>query len=334
MKTRIYLLILSIISVSCVASSDTGDHVHISLIADVKNLDISSKAGSVYPVAASPFEAISSSSPLEAKVLFSFNKSQFPDNPQEPYFIPCHTKVTFKDHNLTFVDYYPNGASIPQQLKYPTDGTDRTVYCAGFYPADGWTFENGSASYEIDGIKDVMFADVISGDWNTQLPVQNYRHMQSWVKVLASANTIEAATNWGSVTKISIETEKGFTITYPGASDASSTIAYSDGDLKYLDLFENTDGVPLSITFSEIGSAFLIPPASCELTVKVCTTVFPEGKYAKVKLYDLDNTLITDRSRTIGKLFVLNLNFTNLSVIEGVCTLNYWNDQDGDLYLQ
>jgi hypothetical protein len=68
--------------------------------------------------------------------------------------------------------------------------------------------------------------------------------------------------------------------------------------------------------------------------MKVHTETFPEGKDVKVLLYDLNNTLIQAKNETIGKLFVLNLNFTNLDVIEGVCTLNYWNDQDDDLYLQ
>ena len=68
--------------------------------------------------------------------------------------------------------------------------------------------------------------------------------------------------------------------------------------------------------------------------MKVYTETFPEGKDVKVLLYDLNSTLIQAKNETIGKLFVLNLNFTNLDVIEGVCTLNYWNYQDDDLYLE
>lgn len=35
-----------------------------------------------------------------------------------------------------------------------------------------------------------------------------------------------------------------------------------------------------------------------------------------------------------GKLFILSLYFTPFNIIEGTCTLNYWNDQNEDLYLQ
>ena len=49
---------------------------------------------------------------------------------------------------------------------------------------------------------------------------------------------------------------------------------------------------------------------------------------------DLDYEPLTSLSEAAGKLFIISLYFSPFNVIEGTCTLNYWNDQNEDLYMK
>ena len=358
MDTRkIFVTLISALALSsCVSKADPDNLNYIGFSASVGKLQVKSegtKETLVQPATAAPFESISSTSPLNAKLLFSFYPGDYVVNASDElynkYFgecsIPCHTDVSFSSADYEFIKKdgrnltYPSGASVP-------------VYCAGLYPQQGWTISNKStegdnpvvytqAVHAVDGTTDIMYSEVIAGSWTVPFTSQNYKHLQAWVKVLVSANTNDAASKWGNITKITIQSESNVNVLYGQGSGGACDIKYThtvEGDEQiYTDLlvYSNpTTGFPLNITTSQLGSVFVVPPADCILDLVVYTTVFHEGKHVKVKLYDLDNNLIQSRKETIGKLFVLNLNFTNIDVIEGVCTLNYWNDQDDDLYLQ
>jgi hypothetical protein len=52
-------------------------------------------------------------------------------------------------------------------------------------------------------------------------------------------------------------------------------------------------------------------------------------------LKEEDNvTMIESAEYAVGKLFVINLRFNDIAVVEGVCTLKQWEDQSSDIYLK
>ena len=63
------------------------------------------------------------------------------------------------------------------------------------------------------------------------------------------------------------------------------------------------------------------------------TTEFGGEKTIDISLSDLDYVEISDPAETVGKLYILRLYFNPFNIIEGTCTLNYWNGQNDDLYL-
>ena len=299
--------------------------------------------GGVESKAADPFEGITSNKNLKAKVLFSFESGKYINAATYPWYIPSHTEVEYSGSDLTFIKYKENNVIYPTSTDI-AQGHSETVYSVGLYPAtDDWTFEEDgtSASHPIDGSADIMFADQISGTWADPFTVQEYSHLQTWIRVLASANTIDAGAQWGKIQKVTIKSSKSIAITFP-EENATSTVRYSDTltDIVVYDKdkdtdSENPDGRSLSITTSPIGEVFVSPQTT--LTVTVYTTTFPEGKTVEIKLHDISNKEIPESAiseKVTGHLFVLNLNFNPLSIIEGTCTLQYWNDQDEDIYLE
>ena len=313
----------------------------IAIAADVNSLGVEVKSAAV------PFEEISKSTPLNARLMCSFTPGVYMNDPQEPWLIPCHTNVTFESGDLTFVKYAKD-QNVNLNLTYPTpadasedenDEITENVYCVGMYPNSGWSVaaDGKSATHPINGSDDLMFADQVVGTWDKHFPAQKYAHLQTWVTILVSANTIDAAVQWGKIKEVTIKSADAVTINYPTTANGKSTIDYPG--TKQIEVFSSNTGQDLNITTFEIGSVFMVPAVyqknGLTLSVTVKTTTFPEGKTVEgIKLLNENNVQITDISEIIGKVFVINLNFNPLSIIEGVCTLHYWNDQDEDIYLQ
>ena len=327
--------------ISCSDSLSPERSGQIAISADVNSLGIEVKSAAV------PFEGISKSTPLSARLMCSFTPGVYMHNPQEPWFIPCHTDVTFESSDLTFVKYAKD-ENVNLNLTYPTpadaaedeqDEITENVYCVGMYPKSGWSVaaDGKSATHPINGSDDLMFADQVVGTWDRQFPAQKYTHLQTWITVLVSANTIDAAAQWGKIKAVSIESAEAVTVSFPSTASGTSTVTYPG--VKDIEIYSSNTGQDLNITTFEIGSVFMVPVISAEnglsLTVNVKTSVFPEGKTVTgIRLFNEDNEPITRMSDIVGKVFVINLNFNPLSIIEGVCTLHYWNDQDEDIYLQ
>lgn len=330
MRNTTYILSLTAIFLflSCTQSINIDRRNEFALSAVVGELGVEVKSS------AAPFKGLSSDTPLKAQLLCSFEKGKYTNAPVDPWYVPCFTDVSFDSEDITFIKY--NSFS----LTYPTPGDkigDETgnIYCIGLYDGNNneWTITETSATHIIDGSVDLMFADQIASSWNsTSTPVQNYTHLQTWIKILASANTNDVATQWGKITKVTIKSSESVTISFPSGNSNKSDISYSQPRQDII-VYEDPEGKDLSITTSEIGSVFISPSTS--LSVTVHTETFPGGKTLdNIKLYNLQNQEIKDIDKIRGYLFVLNLNFTPLSIIEGICTLNYWNDQDEDIYLE
>lgn len=329
MRGKIIILLAVTLACSC-SKWMKGDEATIKVSAVIRDMSVSTKAQ------ADPFKGTypTEDNILESKVLFSYDCSAFPanDSPSAPHYIPSHTGISFSSSNLfpatiekESVEYsltYP----IPSDTQY---GIEPTVHCAGLSPFEGWTFESDgkSATHPINGTDDIMFADVKSGEWDRTIPSLEFAHIQTWLKISACATTAEAARTWGKITSLKVKTKTAAKITFPTTEGGTSTIEYIDeGWIEGIQ--ESKD---INITSSEFCSVFTSPQTTCEIIVY--TDKYPEGRTVSIPLKDLNNEIIDDASETKGKLFVISLYFSPFKIINGVCTLDYWNDQDENLYL-
>ena len=314
-----YIILLALIA-SCERIGNAGTEC-IGVSAGIGELVSTTRAAAV------PFRgtAPSEDNVLESAVWFSTDKTKFLHNPVSPTYLPAHTEITFESSAITYADYTPAGSDTPYSLTYPVDNTP--VYCVGFHPADGWNCTDGvNVSHAVNGSHDIMFAEQIEGTWDEHFQTLNYRHLLTWVKVSVCAMTMETARQWGNVTNVTIKTKSNLNV---DLSKASDKVTYG-GEDQYLTVYNNADGMDLSLTSKEVGSVFCTPATEYEVTIKTKNSA---QKTLTVKLSDLDYTEITSPDQAVGKLFILSLYFNPFNIIEGTCTLNYWNDQNEDLYM-
>lgn len=329
MRKTTYILLLLLLT-SCDRVGDTCAD-HIGLKASIGLLD--SKSHATRAAVARPFEgtAPTPGNPLHAGVWFSLDRHKFIHEPAGSTYLPCHTEMTFTSDAATYADYTPAGSGTPVSLKYPTDN-NQSVYSVGFHPATGWNTADGvQVTHEITGSEDLMFADVIEGTWNTHFSSQHYSHILTWVKVSVCAMTMETASQWGKVTDIKISSKSNVSI---DLSKDSDKISYS-GSTQISAYNGPVEGTELNLTSTEVGSVFCIPETKdnkAVVTVSITTSNYGT-KTLEVPLSDLDYVPLTSADQTVGKLFILSLYFNPFALIEGTCTLNYWNDQNEDLYL-
>lgn len=329
MRRRLIILLAIALTCSCTKWTK-GDEAPVKVSAVIRDMSVSTKAQ------ADPFKGTypTEDNILESKVLFSYDCSAFPanDSPSAPHYIPSHTEISFSSSNL-FPATIEKG-TVEYSLTYPIPsdtqyGTEPTVQCAGLSPVEGWTFasDGKSATHPINGTDDIMFADVKSGEWNRTIPPLEFAHIQTWLKISVCATTAEAARTWGTITSLKIKTKTAAKITFPITEGGSSNIEYNgDGWIEGIQ-----EPKAINITSSEFCSVFTSPQTSCEIIVY--TDKYLEGRTVTIPLKDLNNNDITDASQTRGKLFVISLYFSPFKIINGVCTLDYWNDQDENLYL-
>ena len=333
MKRAAYILLLVLASCS---KPDGTDGELIAIRADIRQMENNSKGTKAV---ADPYRGSTPTeeNPLKAAVWFSVDPASFIHSPADGTNLPCHTEMTFVSNAMTYADYIPAGSQTPVSLKYPT--TDNTpVYCVGFHPSTGWDKPDGgtegvNVTHVIDGTEDLMFADVIQGTWDEHFnESQQYSHLLTWVKLTACAMTMETAEQWGKVTDVQVTSDKS-TVDID-LSKNTGKISYGGSPVKIQGNVP-AEGVELSLTSKEIGSVFCIPKVKdgkVVVTVDIKTSKY-ETKTLDVTLMDLNYNPLTSVDQAIGGLFILSLYFSPFNLIEGTCTLNYWNDQNEDLYL-
>ena len=311
---------------SCSRIDDNSDRF-IGLSAGVADMEVSTRSA----VTGTPYSgsAPSETDSLNAAVWFSTTPGLFPHAPKFPAYLPCRTTINFKSESLTYADYdeNPKDNDPAISLKYPNNNDP--VYCIGLHPASGWKSDNGvQISHAITGAEDLMFADQITGTWNSHFPKQQYSHLLTWIKINFCAMTMEAARQWGGVTEITISSKDKLKIDLAKTGDK---VTFSENIIN-IKTFENAEGVLPSLTSTEAGSVLCSP--ATQYTVKIKTTNYPDGKVIPIFLTNLDYQPLTSSSEAVGKLFIISLYFSPFNVIEGTCTLNYWNDQNEDLYMK
>ena len=314
-------------------------------------------------VSADPFTGKPSvNNPLDVALWLSSTPGKFSHDPQAPQYLPCLTTAVYKSSaqiDIRCEDQlvlYP----IASDHNYSEIGGD--VYCVGFHPSTGW--DEGSASsssHAINGSEDLMLADQMKGSYSSNFGAQKYEHLLTWVKLNVKATSVQTAGVWGDVESMKIVSPNS-TVSVAFASseqdgdpssDLSSTISYTGDPVTFpLALPEKTG---LNITLKTFAQAFCAPPAMAKKNaqgkyeyvsspddettgygyiVRVKTKNLAE-KEVFIELKAEDNeTNITDPKDAAGKLFVLTLQFNEVAVIEGVCTLKQWDDQISDIYLQ
>jgi hypothetical protein len=333
-KKIVITILLTSALAACTKDSLPGDSHRIKLRAGISELEVTSKASAV------PFKGNTPSSKdmLNAELWFSYTSEQFKNSPVAPEYLPCHTNMTFKSSDFYFVDYISSSGTFP--IKYPTpsstDDESESIFCIGLSPQGGWTTtdEFKTISHTIDGSQDIMFADIIKGTWDRKFETQRYRHLLTWIKISVCGTTVEAAKHWGKIKSLSISSANSVDIDF---DQAGSSINYSGAqnipvDLKYKAGETESTGIDFDITSRDAGEIFCSPATSFSITV---VTEHGGTKTISIaKLTDENGGTISDIQKVRGKLFVISLYFSPFDIIEGTCTLNYWNDQSEDLYLK
>lgn len=345
MNVRYYIMIMSaLLSAACSEIIDTpnDEAKTVSLSASIASIDTTRAVDTAFTG--------TSTKDMEASVWFSTKCGVFLNetNPSAPTFMPYHATVKYLDIPTTV---YVDPSKLENPLAYPVATINQTqpkAYCVGFYPNDtawGNTADGKTAFHKIDGKTDIMFADQIEGSWDTPFEAQKYRHLLMWLKFQAHITDVEAASQWGNVTEISVEnTLNEVRITFDNEKNQDgayeSTIEYVN-NTSYTDIGniyavnDPSNGISLSVIAQDAGELLCAP--SHQVTLAVKTKVSETKSYEKeitVNLCDENGELLTGQNyltKAAGKLFIINLYFTPFDDIDAACSLIPWNEQNVDL---
>ncbi len=272
--------------------------------------------------------------PLKAAVWFRKAGGGYDETPApgDTTYLPAHTNVEF--NGLTPVLYGTDN------LKYPADNSK--VYCVGMYPATGWTQsdDNKTISRPINGEEDLMFAREIEGSWDNHFPAQDYKHLLTWIKINICASSHDAIEEWGTIKQITVNSASTVKVDL-----LNDDYIYEGNEQQIETISKDGEPITLSTTNHEVGSVFCSPKTkytvtvtsvnkngeeitkSVDMTLNIITTTVTDGQYID------EITTVTDPAEAIGRCFVFSLYFTPYSVISGVTTLNSWDNQNEDIYL-
>ena len=164
-----------------------------------------------------------------------------------------------------------------------------------------------------------MYAPQISGKWNQQFGTANnslvFQHMLTWLKVVICATSYDAIDAWGSVTSITLNTAKEIEL-----SPIDNSVTFSS-DQQTFELLNTPK--ELSILQNNAGSVFIAPSSdSIKLTIKA-----EDGRIATVHVNSAEGF-------KSGCQYIVVLYFDSLSVVDALCTLESWENQNDNLYLE
>ncbi len=266
--------------------------------------------------------------PLKAAVWFRNDNGGYDHNPDATTNLPVHTTVEFDGASPTYV-LYEN-----KNLKYPAGNT--TVKCIGMYPESGWNLTaDGIIAHAIDGEADLMFAKEISGSWADNFKVQEYKHLLTWIKIAVCATSHDAVDTWGTIEQITVNSDSEVTVNLQTGEPL-----YSGPQQEIETISAGGEPLALSTAVREVGSVLCSPEKEYTVTVKAINKSGEETikkVLLKLNLINIDDDSTEDlayESDAIGKCFVFSLYFTPYDVIEGMCALNSWDNQNEDIYVK
>lgn len=294
----------------------------------------------------------------DALLWFSYDVGSYSDAPASPQNLPCVTVVNYEGQAPADIRHdgqhllYP----IPADPNYAEVGDN--VYCVGFSPCTGWGNPDASAvssaCHVINGREDLMFADQMVGSYSKNFGIQTFRHLLTWVKINMNTTSLKAASVWGDIESLEVVSPDNFlsivfSSTLEGGVPAESAVTYSGEPEVFLPVLPADRS--LNVTIRMFAQVFCPPPASAAMDaagkyqylaeeqgelgyiIRVRTENIPQ-KEVFVKLKREDNvTEIESADYAVGKLFVVNLHFNEVAIVEGICTLRQWDDQNSDIYL-
>jgi len=323
MRKLLYILSCGLILAACTEKEHMDDaYRNIQMRAYIGEPAVTTKSE---PVEAVPWRGTvpSNSYNLPVKLLFSLEKGVYSSVPTSTNFLPCHTTLTYNDNTYKDPDgvtYTPAGGSeLTGQPKYPSsrdgEGNATPVYCSGLYPQEWDVAADGkSASIDVDGTLDIMYAPEISGSLDVHFGPQNYQHQLSWIKLYVCSTTHEASELWGNIEEVSIVSNNEVTI------DLGTEVLTPTGSM--VEYPTHTEAIPLETTVASVGSIFCAPAASYTVNIKTSNS----NEVQSVEI----NAPAGAGSFKSGELYVLEVYFTTTEV-KGACTLAQWEYQDEDL---
>ena len=336
---KIYFLYFMLLGCMCFSACTEHEEIfeekNISLSAEVNEVKLASRA--------SGYAAPVFGDSLDALVWLSLESKKYPESlpsgaseelktlAQETN-IPAHRTIHFRNGQASF----PDATTESDRPRYPTN-SDRSVYCIGLYPDEGWKALSGdtTAVHSITGYDDLMFAPEISGNWNVHFGKQKFRHLLTWLKVCVCATTTEAGNNWGKLKKITLKNvPDSVTVNLRIPEPTDSNVKYplhevispsqKKSDVVILD---SIPGIDLGIVVQDAASVFCYPQDKYYLSI-VCEG---NNKAENIEI-DLSSLITASNDSRAGLQYVLTLYFSPFNVVEGVCTLKEWTAQNEDLY--
>lgn len=319
------LFLLTLIVCACTHEELPKSRMPIAMKASIENIDVQVKSsGSQKSAQENAYvgSVPSADRPLNVDLCFSLTSGDY--SVAEPTdtktYLPCHTKASFTDENITqiYYNYNYNGAN-DKTLAYPTTGQD--VYCVGFYPQRvwNWNYSNGNFKAPLTGKDDLMFAPQISGRWNQQFGTSDnspkFQHLLTWLKVVVCATSYDAVNAWGNITSVTLNTAQNVELSPAGSPSFNGS--------QTIDLLTDKAPIELNILKKDIGSLFIAPTNDpITLTIKA-----EDGSIATVDM-------TASEGFKPGSQYVLVLYFDSLSVVDALCTLASWENQNDNLYLE
>ena len=317
---NIFLLLTIIV---CACTHEEFPKEPIAMKASINNIDVQVKsAGTPMSADAKAYVGTTPSAerPLDVDLCFSLNSGDYSsaESNDKNTYLPCRTTASFKDENITQIYYKGEN---DKTLAYPTTGKD--VYCIGLYPQSKWNYSNGMFKADLTGSDDLMFASQISGKWNQQFGTNNnslqFRHLLTWFKLVLCATSYDAIDAWGHITSITLDTAKEIQLS-PVDNSVDNSVTFST-DQQTFELVKTP--IELSILKNEVGSMFIAPTTDpITLTIKA-----DDGRIAKVDMK-------ASGGFNPGSQYIMVLYFDSLSVVDALCTLESWENQNDNLYLE
>ena len=339
MRKMIISAILLLATAACSKQGVEERDRTVRLALSVDGIDVTTRTVEADPYVGAAFSV---DAPFKTDVWFTLTPGEYQHDPSanEELSIPVHTQISHTSADGT--DAMFEGKNILYPLEEGQD-VQEPVYCVGFYPEEKWiqgSEDDNVVTCEITGDHDLMFADLIEGNYNTYFGAQQFKHLLTWVKINVIATSVEAANAWGKVNYLSIEgVNSTVQINLTDEHGTPSQICFTGDPLKMVTV--DTD-VPaemkeLNIRGTLAGSVLCCPPeprSETDPTLGYQLTVSTNNVNEKKEIFvpiTWENQNDTDSK---GKLLIINLYFNEVSVVSGVCTLSYWENTSEDLYLE
>lgn len=355
-------LIFSVLAVAAMASCSKSELTERPVTGDAF-IGVKSEVLSVKQATKAPFEGITATDSLVARVIASTVSGNFDPN---------DATANWHDANMVFIqgsDTTPVGYN-PSRA-YPTDGS--SVFLCGLYPASTTDWQNFSTSnsggthkttaeYTFDGKTDVMLAAEVETKKSEVLATPAvykklvFNHMLTKLVVRAKAKTAAAVTDFGAITEITLtkanslnpnttmlgtlndgtaDPSKAASFTNPTTSFAFYTIdntttpaapAATDSLFSAKNVVLTVvDGTAVTVAPS-IGYSLVAPiiaDGSEDYELLVKTTKNPAGFPVKVHLKDASS--VAFNGSTQGKAFVVTLEFES-TPIEALGEVTDWDE--------